>query len=107
MGRLRETPQSPICLKPEKSRDRIVHAVCQRLLASFGKPRLGNPRDPVDDLIFLMLSNRTQFDTAKRIFHSLKATGNWDAVSRLPVRALERKIQIAGLAKSRSCQMNQ
>src|SRR6266540_2099336 len=41
-GRLRETPQSPIWRKPEKSRHRIVHAVCQSLLASLGKLRLGN-----------------------------------------------------------------
>jgi endonuclease-3 len=71
----------------------------------FGKPRLGNPRDPVDDLIFLMLSNRTQFDTAKSVFKSLKALGDWDFVSRLPVKILESKIQVAGLAKIRSRQM--
>src|SRR3989442_14859964 len=105
MGRLRETPQSPICLKPEKSRDRIVHAVCQRLRASFGKPRLGNPRDPVDDLVFLMLSNRTQFETAKLVFNSLKGTGGWDAVAKLPLKRLEQMLQIAGLANKRSRQI--
>jgi len=106
-GRLLETPQSQIWRKPGKSRSRILHTVCQRLLASFGKPRLGNPRDPVDDLVFLMLSDRTQFDTAKRVFQSLKAIGSWDSLSRLPVRTLERRIQIAGLAKKRSKQMKQ
>jgi endonuclease III len=106
-GRLLETPQSQIWRKPEKGRRRIVHEVCAHLLASVGKPRLGNPRNPVDDLVFLMLSNRTQFDTAKRVFQSLKTTGSWDAVSRLPVRTLERRIQIAGLAKKRSQQMKQ
>jgi len=73
--------------------------------AAFGKPRLGNPRDPVDDLIFLILSNRTQFDTAKAIFQSLKAMGEWEAVSRLTLRILEDKIRAAGLAKKRSKQM--
>jgi endonuclease III len=106
-GRLRDTPQAPIWRNPEKRRRRIVLGVCRRLVASFGKPRLGNPRDPVDDLVFLMLSNRTQFDTAMRVFQSLKATGSWDAVSRLPVRNLERKIQVAGLAKKRSRQIKQ
>jgi endonuclease III len=54
-----------------------------------------------------MLSNRTQFTTARSVFNSLKAAGDWDSVSRLPVRVLERKIQVAGLANKRSRQIKQ
>ena len=104
-GRLREMPRAPIWRKPKKNRRRIVDAVCQRLLAFYGKPRLGNPRDPVDDLVFLVLSNRTQFETAKLVFNSLKNTGSWDAVAQLSVKTLERKLQIAGLANKRSRQI--
>lgn len=106
-GKLRDSPQASIWLKPERVRKQNVQSVCERLEKSFGKPRLGNPRDPIDDLIFLMLSNRTQFKTARAVFGSLKAAGGWDSVSRMPVRALERKIQIAGLARKRSRQIQQ
>jgi endonuclease III len=104
-GRLRDAPCASIWRKPEERRRRIVDGVSKRLLESFGKPRLGNPKDPVDDLVFLMLSNRTQSRTAKRVFNSLKETGTWDVVTRLSPKALEDKIQIAGLAKKRSQQI--
>ena len=104
-GKLRDGPQAPIWLKTQRARTKLVASVCEGLKESFGKPRLGNPRDPVDDLIFLTLSNRTQIETARSVFKSLKAAGSWDSVSRLPVRVLERKIQIAGLAKRRSRQI--
>ena len=93
-GQLHDMPQAPIWRKPEKSRNRIIHAVCRRLSAAFGKPRLGNPRGPMDDLIFLMLSNRTQFETAKFVFNSLKEIGSWDSVAQLPSIELERRIQV-------------
>lgn len=106
-GHLHDTPQAEIWNKLPRRRSRTVRSVCERLRRSFGRPRLGNPRNPVDDLIFLMLSNRTQFDTAKRVFTTLTTVGSWDAVSRLAVRRLERKVQIAGLAKKRSRQIKQ
>lgn len=106
-GKLWDGPQAPIWKKPGGVRKKIVNTVCERLQASFGKPRLGNPRNPVDDLIFLMLSNRTQPETARSVFNSLKSAGDWDSVSGFPVRSLERKIQKAGLAKKRSRQIKQ
>src|SRR5688572_6430315 len=90
-GRLFDKPQAAIWREAEQKRRCEVNAVCQRLLTSFGKPRLGNPREPVDDLVFLMLSNRTQFETARLVFNSLKRMG-WDAVVLLPLKTLERRI---------------
>jgi endonuclease-3 len=104
-GKLYNRPQAPLWRKPEKTRRLIVNAVCRRFIACFGTPRLDNPQLPTDDLVFLMLSNRTRPDMAKLVFSALKKTGSWDAVSRQPRKSLELKIRAAGLAKKRSQQI--
>jgi endonuclease-3 len=46
-------------------------------------------------------------ETAQSVFDLLKLAGDWGYLSGLPVRVLERKIQIARLAKKRSRQIKQ
>jgi len=106
-GRLYDSPQAPIWTKSEVARNRIVRKVCETLIKRFGRPRLSNPRDPVDDLIFLMLSNRTQEAAVRTVYDSLKAFGSWDDVSELPQNAIRMAIQIAGLSRKRSQQIKQ
>jgi endonuclease III len=99
-------PRAVIWKRVPNERARAVKAVCARLENAFGNPRLGNPTDPIDDLIFLMLSNRTQATTAQNVYTALKALRpSWNEIASLPKRTIERTIQRAGFAGIRSAQI--
>jgi endonuclease III len=84
-------------------RPQSVRRVCERLEVEYGSPRLGNPVDPVDDLIYIMLSNRSRPEIASRIYEVLKATfPSWDLMAKVPTKRLIRLIKSAGLAKTRA-----
>lgn len=60
------------------SENDCVRKVCRILRDQYGRPRLGNPRDPVDDLVYIVLSNKTAPDVSARVFRCLKsAFTNW------------------------------
>lgn len=77
-----------------------VEEVCDKLAVAYGSPRLGNPIDPIDDLIFITLSNKTAVATADRLFTVLKTEfPTWkDAVDAGEER-IEQLIQSGGFAK--------
>ena len=52
--------------KPRAIRNRVVGDVCRTLTETYGTPRFGNPVDPLDDLLFIILSNKTNAATADR-----------------------------------------
>lgn len=84
----------------------IVESVCKRLEKAYGKPRLGNPTDPLDDLIFIILSNRTGRVVASRVYEELRAAvgGDWQ---RLLVGSADfrRILRPAGLANKRTAHL--
>ena len=99
-------PRAIIWKRDPNERARAVKAVCARLESAFGNPRLGNPTDPIDDLIFLMLSNRTQAATAQNTYAELKALrSSWSEIALLPKRTIARTIKRAGFAGIRSAQI--
>lgn len=105
-GRMHSGPRAKIWRAPASRRRRVVQRVCVALEREFGSPRLGNPTDPIDDLIYLMLSNRTQARTARQVYHTLKSLRpSWDEVATLPRRTVERTIKPAGFADIRSRQI--
>jgi endonuclease III len=82
---------------------RTVTAVAKSLEKSYGSPRHGNPADPLDDLIYILLSNRTAPTVASEIYHKLRSTvARWDEIDRVPLRVLRRILTPAGLASKRA-----
>jgi endonuclease III len=55
-----------------RRRAQIVRRVCEQLKAMYGEPRLGNPEDPLDDLTYVLLSNKTQPIRAQTAFSKIK-----------------------------------
>lgn len=55
-----------------RRRAQIVRRVCEQLKAMYGEPRLGNPEDPLDDLTYVLLSNKTQPMRAQTAFSRIK-----------------------------------
>lgn len=78
-------------------------AVCAALARAYGSPRHGNPEDPFEDLIYILLSNRTAPATAVRVYRKLKETyPTGDAILAARPEALARLLAPAGLANKRA-----
>ncbi len=85
---------------------RRVAAVVDLLRAVYGDPRLGNPTDPVDDLIFVLLSARTPPSRAIAAYDTLRDRyGSWETVARAPHEDLATLLAPAGFARRRSHQI--
>jgi len=97
---------APIMNLPARSRKRIVRKVCEALQARYGTPRHGNPRNPLDDLIYITLSNKTSPSTARRVYRELKRRfPQWGDILRSRASTLERILRPAGLSRVKSRQI--
>ena len=83
-----------------------IRAIEQRLRTAYGQPRHFNPEDPLDDLIFLVLSRMTQEIKYVRTYSRLRASlSTWNAVRDAPQDELEMLIHEAGLAPTKAAQI--
>lgn len=91
---------------PAHERARTVRAVCKSLEAAYGLPRFGNPFDPVDDLVYIILSNKTSGAMAASLYRELKRKAPaWGEVIKRGPRWLERIIRPGGLSRVKSRQI--
>ena len=91
---------------PPRRRSQIVRRVCERLEATYGQPRLGNPKKPLDDLVYIILSNKTSPTTARRVYDAVKKRfKSWDAMLRARNSTVESILKPAGLSKIKSAQL--
>ncbi|WP_354673124.1 endonuclease III domain-containing protein [Capsulimonas corticalis] len=73
---------------------------------SYGKPRHGNPDNPVDDLIYIILSNRTRIETACTVLENLaRIFSCWEDVSPESRETIREIIRPAGLSGIKSLQI--
>ena len=102
-GRASRNYDAPILHRTAASRSQTVRRVCERLRSRYGLPRLGNPREPVDDLVYVVLSNKTAPAAAMAAYQRLKSSfPAWDEVADASHRRLVRLLQPAGLANIRA-----
>ena len=89
-----------------RERARIVAKVCRTLEMVYGKGRLGNPKVPLDDLVFIIISNKTSPVNAERTYQQLKKVyTRWDQVIASPVARLRAILKPAGLSRVKSRQI--
>jgi len=83
----------------------IVERVCRRLQDRYGLPRHGNPDNSLDDLVYIIVSNRTRIETAMEGFDLLKRTvPRWDDVLKDPSQ-VKRILQPLGLSNKKTDQI--
>jgi len=81
---------------------RTVRAVSDLLAARYGRRR-PTPRDPLDGLVLIVLSQATSDLNCDRAFSGLKAEfPTWDAVRIAPVGAIADSIRSGGLANQKA-----
>ncbi len=86
---------------------RIGEIEC-RLRTAYGQPRHFNPTDPLDDLIFLILSRMTQETKYVRTYSRLRSSlSTWCAVRDASPDELEALIHEAGLARTKAAQIQE
>lgn len=94
--------------RPARSRGQIVRRVCERLDAEYGQPRHGNPADPVDDLVYVILSNRTPPARARRVFEQAKQQfPSWKDLLSADRDEVENVLRPAGFAQRRARQLQE
>jgi endonuclease III len=77
--------------------------VVRLLRGEYGLPRHGNPDDPLDDLIFVLLSQMTTGPSYERVFARLKRTrGGWRRIARMRETTLRALIKDAGLSRQKA-----
>jgi len=82
-----------------RSPEAIATAASQRLQRVYGSPRHGNHDDPVDELVFIVLSQMTTQPSYERVFGRLRAVpGGWEGVAALGVEGVRALIGDGGLA---------
>ena len=80
-----------------------VLRTCRRLEGSTPTTRLGNPDDPLDDLIYVVLTNRSGPAVAQRVFKELRGRyQTWDHLSGAPLDEVETLLRPLGLSHRRA-----
>jgi len=93
--------RKPVCVRLGH-----VKAVCEAFRQIYGTPRLGNPKQPLDDLVSTVVSNKTSPVMARVVYGRLKKRFiKWDDVLASPFRALRSILKPAGLSKVKSQQL--
>lgn len=84
----------------QKKRTQIVKDVCKTLESSYDISRLGNPTNPLDDLLFIIISSRTTPKLTIRVYNDIKNNFNsWDDLLETGNNKLQLMIKPAGLSK--------
>jgi endonuclease III len=78
-------------------------AICHLLDAAYGRPDLGNHADPVDELVYILLSTMTTEANYQRSYAALRAAlPRWEDVELAPVSDVEVAIATGGLAPTKA-----
>ncbi len=73
------------------------------MTAVYGSPRLNNKDDPLDELVFIILSQMTTGPSYERVFERLKAgVDGWDSLDLVPITQIQSLIADAGLANQKA-----
>ena len=96
----------PIWRESADTRSARVRRVCETLQSAYGRPRLGNPRESLDDLVYIILSNKTAPMMARRTFADLRRVfPRWDELLRSRPLLLKSVLRPAGLSTVKSDQI--
>ena len=97
--------------RPTEAAARVGYRIGEierRLRTAYGQPRHFNPTDPLDDLIFLVLSRMTQEIKYVRTYSRLRGSlSTWHAVRDASPNELEALIHEAGLARTKVAQIQE
>lgn len=78
-------------------------SIAATVAATYGTPDLGNKRDPVDELVYIILSRRTREGAYQAAFEALKSRyETWEALVDAPAGEVEDIIAFSGLGRRKT-----
>ncbi len=103
MRAIKKNHQRNLPTQPHSSLQRRSHKVAQLLHKQYCSPRHGNKRDPLDELVFIILSLMTTHQSFNRVYERLRnQVGRWDRLLKVNVRRLKLIIKDAGLSNQKA-----
>jgi endonuclease III len=85
---------------------RRVESCCRLLAQYYGSPRHGNKRDPLDELVYIVLSTRTSEAVFRGIYRNLKRTfPSWNDINTRRVGDFHRILAPGGLSSLKAYQL--
>jgi endonuclease III len=83
-----------------------IDRICEALESQYGSPRHGNKKNPLNELIYIVISNRTQPAAVRSVYSDLKRRfPSWSSVRATSAREIERILKPAGLSWKKSVQI--
>jgi endonuclease III len=82
---------------------RRMRRVTKALEAEYGTPHLGNLEDPLDEVLYILLTYQTTIERARAVWNALKQRfANWRSALIADVAELESVLRPAGFQRSRA-----
>lgn len=98
------TREGAVSLNPPTELD--IRRITRVLRDAYRNPRHGNPKDPLDDLVYIILSTRTRDSSFTSTFQNLKREfPDWNAVFPKSRSRIERLLVPGGLGKLKTRQV--
>lgn len=83
-----------------------LERICSALEMRYGNPRHGNKRNPLDELVFILLSTRTREATYRATYRALRASyPSWEGVSRSSTSRISTILAPGGLSRLKARQI--
>ena len=79
-----------------------IAAICRALHRRYKEADLGNPSDPIDELIYISLTRQTHSQNAHRSWNAIIAAGGAQAIITMPEHHLVGIIKSGGLARQKA-----
>jgi endonuclease III len=77
--------------------------MARMIAASYGTPDLGNKRDPVDELVYIILSRRTREGAYQGAFNALRSRyATWEELAAAETDEIESVIRFSGLGRRKA-----
>lgn len=90
-------------MAPEPEYDPLLEDVARRLGRCLGLEDLGNQEDPLDELVFIVLSARTRDAVFRQTFARLRSSfPDWSQLAQAPVTSIEAALRPSGLEKKKA-----
>jgi DNA (cytosine-5)-methyltransferase 1 len=87
---------------------RNLHLVEKMLESNYGSPDHSNKHDPLEELVFILLSQRTKATSFSDTFDRLKnGIGSWEKLVDIDVHTVERLIRSGGMANVKASRLKQ
>lgn len=83
-----------------------IAKIARALSKAYGDPRHGNKRNPLDELVYIILSTRTQSGTYQQTYRDLKrAFPSWNSITKRQRRRTQRILRPNGMSELKSGQL--